>query len=83
MATALPQLRSVKSGESKSGYPSPPRTGTPKSRAGTSLAAKSAKLKNASRKEVEILQRREQLRDELPALSKAQTAEWVAFFCSD
>lgn len=77
MATALPQLRTVKSGESKSGYPSPPQTGTPKSRAGTSLTGKSAKLKNASRKEVEIIQRRERLRGELPILNKAQTAEYV------
>lgn len=75
MATALPQIRDIRSGKTGNAYgPTPPRTGTPKSRPGTGLSTKSLKLKNASRKEQEIILRREQLRGEQPALNKAQTA---------
>lgn len=71
MATTLPQI--VHKPGSR-GFPTPPGTSTPKTRPGTGLSGTSAKLKNANRKEQEILLRREKLREEQPILSKAQTA---------
>lgn len=80
MATMLPQIRTPNSGRSQASkkglMPTPPRTGSAKSRPETGLSAKSIKLKNANRKEQEIILRRERLREEQPLLSKAQTAAY-------
>ena len=51
-----------------------PQSGSGKSRPATSMSIKSFKLKNANRKEQEIILRREALRDAQPTLNKAETA---------
>ena len=70
MAAALPPVRTPKSGRSQM----TPQSGSGKSRPATSMSIKSFKLKNANRKEQEIILRREALRDAQPTLNKAETA---------
>ncbi|XP_067948154.1 tetratricopeptide repeat protein 29-like [Watersipora subatra] len=80
MATVLPHVRTPNSAMSRVDHnehalaKSP--TGSSKSRPGTALTVKSFKLKNANRKEQEIMLRRERLRDQQPFLSKAETAAY-------
>lgn len=71
MATALPPVRTPKSGRSQMTA----HSGSGRSRPATSLSVKSFKMKNANRKEQEIILRREALRDAQPTLSKAETAQ--------
>lgn len=78
MSTMLPQVKTPSSARSKISHnelvPGKARTTSAKSRPGTGLSAKSFKLKNANRKEQEIILRREMLREQQPILTKAQTS---------
>lgn len=74
----LPQVKTPNSARSKISQnerlPANSHTGSARSRPETGLSAKSLKMKNANRKEQEIILRRERLREEQPVLSKAETA---------
>lgn len=73
MATVLPPVRTPKSGRSQ--VTGTGRSGSAKSRPETGMTQKSFKMKNANRKEQEIILRREALREQQPLLSKADTAK--------